>query len=113
MRLIQGTDGTVKAGGARLVILSVLERYRQKHGLPAPRVRLYPRPSPALSPSEKAAERYRLKRAAMTPEELASFNAHANTLARERRRRDPEGRRAIEAAYRRRKADRLWGFIPC
>jgi hypothetical protein len=74
--------------------------------LPAPRVILYPR----LSPTQKAAQRYRLKRAAMSPEQLAASNTHVNTLARERRRRNPEGRKAIEARYRRRKRDLLWGF---
>ena len=50
-----------------------------------------------------AAERYRLRRAAMTPEQLALFNAHANTLARMRRKRDPAKRQAIEARYRQNK----------
>jgi hypothetical protein len=39
----------------------------------------------------------------MTPEQLAASNAHANALARERRKRDPTKRRAIEARYRQRK----------
>jgi hypothetical protein len=67
-----------------------------------------------LSPSQKAAQRYRLKRAAMTPEQIAASNAHARALARKRRRRDPEGYRAkfraIKVRYRRRKNDLLWGF---
>ena len=34
----------------------------------------------------------------MTPEQIADSNAHANALARERRKRDPEHVRALERA---------------
>jgi hypothetical protein len=44
----------------------------------------------------------------MAPEQ----RERANARARERRRRDPTKRRAVEARYRKRKADRLWGFAP-
>jgi len=54
---------------------------------------------------ELAAERYRLRRAAMTPEQIADSNAHANALARMRRKRDPERVRALDRAkYARRVA---------
>ena len=51
-------------------------------------------------------ERYRLKRAAMTPEQLALLNAHANTLARMRRKADPEHARALDRAKYARRMER-------
>ena len=51
-------------------------------------------------------ERYRLRRAAMTPEQIADSNAHANALARERRKRDPEHARALDRAKYARRMER-------
>jgi len=56
------------------------------------------RPKSMTYRPELAAERYRLRRAAMTPEQIADSNAHANALARERRKRDPEHVRALDRA---------------
>ena len=93
----------------------------------------YDRSKPVTYRPKLAAERYRLRRAAMTPEQLAASNAHATTLARERRKRDPEHVRALDRAKyarriardpeglrsrtraklarrRQRKKDLLWGF---
>jgi hypothetical protein len=58
----------------------------------------YEGPKSMTDRPEPAAERYRLRRAAMSPEQLAAFNAHTNTLARERRKADPEHVRALERA---------------
>jgi hypothetical protein len=93
----------------------------------------WPKPVAKRYRPKLMAERYRLKRAAMTPEQIAAYNAHANTLAKARRQRDPEKaralerakyarriardpegyhakRRVIDACRRRRKNDLLWGF---